>query len=61
MREIWINKKNNKEYILLNKNVVNATYKDNGKVMYLYTNRDMSETFVREKDEFTEKFDKKER
>ncbi|MGL5316915.1 MAG: hypothetical protein ACRC92_26895 [Peptostreptococcaceae bacterium] len=59
MREIWINNKNKEKYIVLNKNVINATNKDDGTQMWLYTNSLMTETFVREAEEFKVKFTKK--
>lgn len=50
----WINNKNQKIYTVTGK-CTNATNKDDGKVMIKYFN-DKGEEFVREADEFREKF-----
>lgn len=50
-----INKKNEKEYIVLNDNVINATNADNGALAVLYANKD-GELFIRNKEEFNTKF-----
>ena len=49
-----INKKNNDKYLILNDNVINCTNKDSGTRMVLYTKG--KDVFVREYDEFLEKF-----
>ncbi|MGL5315619.1 MAG: hypothetical protein ACRC92_20360 [Peptostreptococcaceae bacterium] len=60
MREIWINNKNKNEYIVLNKDVTNATNKDDGTPMVLYISKlDPSKVYVRESEEFNIKFTKK--
>jgi len=50
----WMNKKNKKIYTVIGK-CINATNKDDGKVMIKYLN-DRGEEFVREANEFSKKF-----
>lgn len=51
-----INKKHNKEYIVLSDEIINATNYADNKKMVLYTNG--KELFVRDAEEFEEKFKK---
>ena len=51
----WINKKNGCTYTVLCE-VINSTNKDDGKIMIFYERDDMK--YVREKDEFLQKFDR---
>jgi hypothetical protein len=56
----YINIKSGKIYNVLSMNVINGTNKDDGKIMVLYKgerkNNNEIATFVRELDEFLEKF-----
>lgn len=51
-----INKKHNREYTVLSDEIINATNYANNKKMVLYTNG--KELFVRDAEEFEEKFEK---
>lgn len=52
------NKKNGKTYISLREDIINATNKDDGKIMVLYYPEDKPQMhFVRELDEFKVKFE----
>ena len=50
-----VNKKHNREYTVLSDEIINATNYANNKKMVLYTNG--KELFVRDADEFEEKFE----
>ncbi len=56
MKEFWRNNKNKKLYTVTGK-CINATNKDDGKVMIKYLNY-KGEEFVREEEEFLTKFTK---
>lgn len=52
------NKKNGKTYISLREDIINATNKDDGKIMVLYYPEEKPQMqFVRELDEFRVKFE----
>ena len=53
----YTNNKNKKEYIVVRKDIINATNKDDGMVMVLYYPEDKPDMlFVRELEEFNIKF-----
>jgi len=54
MKGQWKNKKNGKTYLFLNE-AINTTNENDGQIMVHYT--DAIEKFVREKKEFSEKFE----
>ena len=54
----YIHSKTGCIYYVINSNVINATNKDDGKIMVLYT-KNNNQMFIREKTEFLEKFKEK--